>query len=96
MPAVTRQGDNDVVHCSRPVRDEHSPNVLCNGIHVSRETDRNTPHLLTEAVCVIHRAPIAIGSTNTFCNALGTGRIGDEIEDCTSVAEGSPNVFAGE
>lgn len=78
------------------VRDEHSPNVLCNGIHVSRETDDNTPHLLTAAMCVMHTAPIAIGSINTFCNGLGTGRIGDEIVSCTRVAEGSPNVFAGE
>jgi hypothetical protein len=28
-------------------------------------------------------------------NNLGCGRVGDAISGCTSVAAGSPNVFAG-
>jgi len=30
-----------------------------------------------------------------FINGKGCGRIGDALSGCTSVAEGSPNVFAG-
>ena len=37
----------------------------------------------------------AQGSPNVFVNNKGCGRIGDAISSCTSVAEGSDNVFAG-
>ena len=39
MPAVTRIGDADVVHCSRPNRLQGSDNVFVNGIGVSRQGD---------------------------------------------------------
>jgi uncharacterized Zn-binding protein involved in type VI secretion len=95
MPAVTRKGDADVPHCSGMVRDQHSPNVYVNGIPVSRQGDNNTGHLLPPAPCPGHAAPITTGSTTVFTNGKGTGRIGDGITGCTSVAEGSPDVFAG-
>lgn len=95
MPAVTRKGDADVSHCSAMVRDEHSPDVYANGIWVSRQGDNNTAHKFPPGPCETHTAPITIGSTTVFCNGLGIGRIGDAITSCTSVAEGSPNVFAG-
>lgn len=95
MPAVTRKGDADVVHCSRPFRDEHSPNVYANGILISRQGDNNTSHQLPGSPCPSHAAPITTGSTTVFINGLGCGRIGDAITGCTSVAAGSPNVFAG-
>lgn len=95
MPAVTRKGDADVAHCSGMVRDGHSPNVFVNGIPVSRQGDNNTAHLFPPFPCGTHAAPITIGSTTVFCNGVGIGRIGDAITSCTSVAEGSPNVFAG-
>ena len=95
MPAITRKGDADVPHCSGMVRDAHSPNVFCNNIPISRQTDVNTGHLLPGAPCPSHSAPIAVGSTTVFINNLGCGRVGDAISGCTSVAEGSPNVFAG-
>lgn len=95
MPAVTRKGDADVPHCSGMVRDQHSPNVYVNGIPVSRQGDNNTGHLLPPAPCPGHAAPITIGSTTVFINGKGCGRIGDAITGCTSVAEGSPDVFAG-
>lgn len=95
MPAVTRQGDADVSHCSGMVRDAHSPNVYANGIPVSRQGDVNTSHLLTDDPCRPHTAPITTGSTTVFCNGVGIGRIGDAITGCTSVAAGSPDVFAG-
>ena len=95
MPAATRIGDADVPHCSGMTRAVGSPNVFVNGIAWSRQSDVNTPHLLPPAVCPTHAAPIATGSTTVFVNSLGGGRIGDAISSCTSVAAGSPNVFAG-
>lgn len=93
MPAVTRIGDADVPHCSGMVRAEGSSDVFCNGIAISREGDNNTGHLLPGAPCPGHAAPIARGSSTVFINGIPCGRVGDPT--CTSVAEGSPNVFAG-
>lgn len=95
MPAVTRRGDADVAHCSGMTRKAHSPNVFANGIPISRQGDVNTTHLLPGAPCPSHAAPITIGSTTVFINGKGCGRVGDAITGCTSVAAGSPNVFAG-
>ena len=95
MPAVTRIGDADVAHCSGMTRAEGSGDVFANGISVSRQGDNNTGHLLPPVPCPSHAAPIAVGSTTVFTNGKGTGRIGDAISGCTSVAAGSPNVFAG-
>ena len=96
MPAVTRKDDNDVPHCSPMKRAGHSPDVYANRKPISRQDDRNTSHLLPPAPCPSHTAPITIGSTTVFINYKGCGRIGDAITGCTSVAEGSPNVFAGD
>jgi uncharacterized Zn-binding protein involved in type VI secretion len=95
MPAVTRIGDDDVAHCSGMTRAEGSGNVFANGIAVSRQSDNNTGHLLPGVPCPSHSAPITTGSVSVFVNALGCGRVGDGITDCTSVAAGSGNVFAG-
>ena len=95
MAAATRVGDADVPHCSSMTRAEGSPNVLVNNIPWSRQGDVNTPHLLPPAPCPVHSAPIAGGSSTVIVNGKGAGRIGDGISGCTSVAEGSPNVFAG-
>ena len=95
MPAVTRIGDADVTHCSGMKRKDGSPNVLVNSIPVSRQTDVNTVHVFPAPVCPPHSKPIAKGSSTVKINRLGCGRIGDAISGCTSVAAGSPNVFAG-
>ena len=95
MPAVTRIGDADVPHCSGMTRAVGSSNVFANGIAVSRQSDINTVHLKPPVVCVNHTAPITTGSTTVKVNGLGCGRIGDAITACTSVAAGSPDVFAG-
>jgi uncharacterized Zn-binding protein involved in type VI secretion len=95
MPAVTRIGDADVTHCSAMVRAQGSGNVFCNGIPISRQGDVNTVHLLPGAPCLPHATPITTGSTTVFVNSKGCGRIGDALTDCTSVAAGSSNVFAG-
>ena len=97
MPAVCR-GDSvdcDVVHCSKPQRDQRSDNVKVNGTGISREDDHNTVHFKTGIPCPKHTAPIATGSTTVFINGKGCGRIGDAVSGCTSVASGSENVFAG-
>jgi len=95
MPAATRVGDADVAHCSGMVRAVGSGNVFVNGIPWSRQGDVNTGHLLPGAPCPSHSAPIAAGSSTVKVNGKGAGRIGDGISGCTSVAAGSPNVFAG-
>lgn len=95
MPAVTRIGDADIAHCSGMVRATGSGNVFANNIPISRESDVNTVHLLPGSPCPAHAAPIASGSGSVFVNNLGCGRIGDALSGCTSVAAGSPNVFAG-
>ena len=95
MPAVTRAGDADVTHCTGMVRAGKSSDVFANGIGVSRQGDLNTGHLLPPNIppCPGHSAPIASGSSTVFVNGKGCGRVGDAT--CTSVAAGSPNVFAG-
>jgi uncharacterized Zn-binding protein involved in type VI secretion len=95
MPAVTFIGAADVTHCSSMTRAEGSPNVFVNGIAVSRQGDNNTSHLLPGSPCPSHTAPISTGSSTVFINGKGCGRVGDAISGCTSVAEGSSNVFAG-
>jgi uncharacterized Zn-binding protein involved in type VI secretion len=95
MPAVTRIGDADVAHCSGMVRAQGSGNVFVNNKPVSRQGDVNTTHLKPGSPCPSHAAPIAVGSTKVFVNNLGCGRVGDALSGCTSVAAGSPNVFAG-
>lgn len=96
MPAVTRHTDADVVHCDTPYRDDHSPDVICNGLGISRVGDKNTTHLLPGSPCPSHAAPIESGSASVIVNGQGCGRIGDPITNCTSVAQGSPDVFAGD
>ena len=95
MPAATRIGDADVTHCSGMTRAAGSPNVFVNGIAWSRQGDNNTGHLLPGVPCPSHSAPIASGSSTVKVNGKGAGRVGDGISGCTSVAAGSPNVFAG-
>ena len=95
MPAVTRIGDADVTHCSGMTRAQGSSNVFANGKAVSRQGDNNTGHLLPGVPCPSHSAPIASGSSTVKVNNKGCGRVGDGISGCTSVAAGSPNVFAG-
>ena len=95
MPAATRIGDADVAHCSGMTRAAGSPNVYVNNIPWSRQGDVNTGHLLPPIPCLVHAAPIASGSSTVKIGGDGAGRIGDGITGCTSVAEGSENVFAG-
>ena len=94
MPAVARIGDANVSHCSGMVQAEGSGNVFVNGRPWSREGDNNTVHLKPCGdSCCPHSAPISSGSSSVFVNGFAAGRVGDPT--CTSIAEGSPDVFAG-
>ena len=95
MPAVTRVGDADVAHCSGMSRAQGSGNVFANCKPISRQGDKNTTHLKPGNPCPPHSASISSGSSKVFVNGKGCGRVGDGISGCTSVAAGSPNVFAG-
>ena len=95
MPAVCRIGHADIPHCSGMVRLGGSSNVFVNGIGISRQTDVNTLHKKPPAPCPKHAKGITTGSNTVKINGLGCGRIGDSITGCTSVAEGSDDVFAG-
>mgnify|MGYP003387298334 FL=1 len=95
MPAVCRIGHADIPHCSGMVRQGGSSNVFVNGTGISREGDVNTLHKKPPAPCPKHAKGITTGSNTVKINGLGCGRIGDSITGCTSVAEGSDNVFAG-
>jgi len=70
-----------------------SSDVFVNAIAWSRQGDNNTGHLLPGDPCPSHAAPISSGSSTVYVNGVQAGRIGDPT--CTSVAAGSPNVFAG-
>ena len=92
-PAVARIGDAELPHCSGMSRAQGSPNVFANGLGISRQGDLNTSHLLPGKVCPVHSTPIISGSSTVFINGKQCGRVGDPT--CTAVAQGSPNVFAG-
>jgi hypothetical protein len=62
---------------------------------VSRQADLNTVHLLPPSPCRSHAAPITTGSTSVFVNHKGCGYVGASISGCTTVAQGSSNVFCG-
>jgi len=94
MPAATRIGDADLVHCSGMVRAKGSRNVFVNGISWSLQTHNNTAHLLPGDPCPTHAAPISRGDQTVFVNNIPCGRIGDPT--CTAVGKGSRNVFAGD
>ena len=96
MPAATRIGDLDVTHCSTPARAQGASTVYVNGIPWSCQGHSNTPHLIpNDDPCSIHTASISTGSSKVIVENKGAGRVGDAIGGCTSVATGSPNVFAG-
>ena len=92
---ATRIGDADVSHCSGMVRAKGASTVIVNNIPWSRQGDVNTTHKLPGVPCPSHAAAIATGSGTVIVEGKGAGRIGDAISGCTSVAAGSPNVFAG-
>tara|TARA_B100000029_G_scaffold411182_1_gene413434 strand:- start:16465 stop:16809 length:345 start_codon:yes stop_codon:yes gene_type:complete len=97
MPGVTYVGAEDAIHCEIPIREEHSPDVKVNDIFVSRQLDRNHNHKIPHThTCPLHQNVITYGSSTVRVNNRGCGRVGDDVgPNCTWVAEGSSDVFAG-
>ena len=95
MPAICRGNsvDQDLSHCVIPYRSGCSGDVFVNGTGISRQGDLNTSHVLPPFCIIPHAVAISVGSTLTFINAKGCGRIGDAT--CTAVSSGSPDTFAG-
>jgi uncharacterized Zn-binding protein involved in type VI secretion len=96
VPAIARVGDAGVVHCSGYTIATGSPNVFINGRAVARQGDLSTTHLRPNSPsCTPHTAPIQSCSSTVFINGRGIARVGDTLAGCTSIAQGSPDVFAG-
>jgi uncharacterized Zn-binding protein involved in type VI secretion len=94
--AVTFFGALDTTHCSAMTRTTTQESVKVNGINISREGDVNTGHLYPLGDgCATHAKPIANSGIAVFVGGKRIGRLGDALTDCTTVAQGSPTVFAG-
>jgi uncharacterized Zn-binding protein involved in type VI secretion len=94
MPAITRKGDACTGHGGYPARPstQGSSNVFINGIAVHRQTDAWASHCNSSGC---HSSVLQQGSSSVYVNGLPVGRIGDPVACGSTVAVGSPNVFAG-
>ena len=96
MPAAARKGDQGIPHCSGYTIAMGSEDVFINGIAAARQGDNSTPHQLPGSpTCPVHAPSISRGSESVFVNGTPLARVGDPLAGCTSVAQGSPDVFAG-
>ena len=102
MPAVSRIGDLCIPHPTCP--SPHtlimgSANVYCNGRPVSFIGCATTPHFVRIGKwCVTHVGAVISGATTVTVNGQPSARITSLLYGppyCTSVAQGSINVFAG-
>jgi len=96
MPATARLGDTCTGHGCWPPRANTaaSPNVNINGIPAHRQGDAWAPHTCP-SIPQTHASSLARGSGTVFVNGKQLGRVGDPVACGSSVAAGSPNVFAG-
>lgn len=96
MPAVSRLGDQCTGHGCWPPRPSTgaSPNVFINGIAAHRQGDAWAAHTCP-TIPETHDSVLAAGSATVFVNGKQLARIGDPVACGSSVAQGSPNVFAG-
>jgi uncharacterized Zn-binding protein involved in type VI secretion len=95
MPAVARIGDKDVPHCSGHNVATGSGDVFVNGRGAARKGDSCTVHVKPGGdSCPPHTATINRGSSSVYVNGRPIARVGDTYGGCTSIAQGSPNVFA--
>ncbi len=96
MPAVSRLGDNCTGHGCWPPRPSTgaSPDVFVNGIAVHRQGDAWAAHTCP-TIPQTHASVLAAGSATVFANGKQLARIGDPVACGSSVAQGSPTVFAG-
>ena len=95
MPAVARQGDSNVPHCSGHNIQSASGDVFVNGRGATRKGDSCTTHLVKRGKkCKPHSATISGGSGSVYVNGRPIARVGDGYGGCTSIAQGSGDVFA--
>lgn len=93
---VARFGDPIIPHCSPSIIAMGSTNVYTNFLPTARVADWTAPHLMpVPKTCVVHSAPIAVGSTTVHCNLRPVAYMGSAIATCTAVAVGSPTVLVG-
>jgi len=96
MPAAARVGDRNVSHCSGHNMASGSENVFINGRRACTQGSRTTGHLVPAGRrCGGHTASVRGGSNSVFINGKAAARVGDGLSGCTSIAQGSPNVFIG-
>jgi len=96
VPAAARKGDQGIPHCSGYTIDTGSEDVFINSIAAARQGDNATAHQLPGGTtCPTHAPPIAQGSESVFVNGKALARLGDPLSGCTSIAQGSPDVFVG-
>ncbi len=95
MPAVSRLDDQCTGHGAFPPRasTSASPDVFVNGIAVHRQGDSWAVHCDPSPSC--HGSALAMGSGSVFVNGLPIARVGDPVACGSSIAQGSPDVFAG-
>ena len=95
MPAVARKGDSNVPHCSGHSIRSASADVFVNGRGAARRGDSCTTHVVKRGKkCKPHSATIVSGSGSVFVNGRPMARVGDRYGGCTSIAQGSGDVFA--
>ena len=99
MPAVCRLGDICTGHACFPPRSNSSAseNVFVNNRGWHRLGDGWDVHTCTHPSIPhgSHDSVLASGSSSVYVNGQSAGRIGDNVACGSSVATGSPNVFAG-
>lgn len=96
MPEVCREADVCAGHGCWPTRpnDEGSPNVFVNSRPAHRQGDHWINHTCPD-IPETHDSVLAAGCPTVFVNSKQLGRIGDPVACGSTVATGSPNVFAG-
>lgn len=95
MPAIARQDDAGVPHCSGYTIATGSDDVYVNGRPVAREGDFSTAHQLPGTPCPTHVSTISSGSLTVRVNGRAVARVDDTLSGCTRIAQGSPNVNCG-
>lgn len=94
MPGVTVQGQIDSGHGCFPPRPstQGSSDVFVNGVAAHRQGDSWAVHVCGNSA---HAGSLAAGSSTVYVNGKQLGRIGDDVDCGSVVAQGSPNVNAG-
>jgi len=93
MSAVARLTDQCSGHVPFPPRANvsASTDVFINNLGAHRVTDVWEVHCAGSC----HDSTLAEGSPTVFVNGLALGRVGDQIACGSTIASGSPDVFAG-